>query len=164
MKTFGAQRLDILQETYGKETMDQLINQKDLTILQSNMGELVCLGYQGRKKVGLRPNYLSPPDVAEEHVVRRQVREWLEQKNWQYLGITHRTTMMFKDVDNRNAYVLASKRGYTARSVRRILTERVNHILTGGYYLIFVPYPHYLRKMVAKHSALQVGKLEILTG
>ena len=151
----------MLEETYSKETIAKLVDRKALTILDSNMGQLVCLGSRGRIKVGLSPNYLSPPDIAEEHVVRRRVREQLEQDNWQYLGLTHRTTMMFKDTDNKTAYVLASKRGYKARSVRHILKERVNHILKGGYYLIIIPNPHYLAKMVSKNSGLQVGKLDL---
>lgn len=123
------------------------------------MGKLICLGNKGREKVSLAPNYLPPPDVAEDHVVRRRVKEQLETENWQFLGFTHRTTMMFKDATGKTAYVLASKKGYTARSIRRVLKERVNHILTGGYYVVIVPEPHYLVKLAAKNSALKVGRL-----
>lgn len=118
---FGAEHPNRLHQDYGQEIVQELLTNQYLAEIPSPLGKLLLLGPKGRCSLGLAPFYKSPPESAASQVIRRRVKESLEQQGWIYQTKLNQNLLVFQDLEAKTVYVAARYHDYSARSVRRIL-------------------------------------------
>lgn len=136
LHTFGAEKPERLYGQHGQAQVDHLLAKRYLAQIPTPLGELLLLGPEGRKALGLSPFYLSPPEAAATQLIRRRVKEKLELENWHYQGKPSRNLMLFFTEEGEKAYVLARYGDYTARSVRRVLASVSPKLIKEGAVLL----------------------------
>lgn len=152
MHTFGAEKVERLQGILGEDTFGELLEQKYLSIIPSPIGNLAILGSNGRRQLGLSPFYKSPPETAVSQVLRRRIKDQLEQQGWQFQKKAAQNLHLYEKKNNQLVYSAAKYKGYNARSIRRILTSMRAHLIhEKSILLIWVKHPHHLAPL--KHNA-----------
>lgn len=148
----GAEAVFFLEATLGKDCLTNLLEERYLTLLKATpAGSLVTLGPAGRQMFGLRPNYLSPPEVMADQYLRRRCVAALRTKGWLYLGRAPNTrhVIKLKSPSGRVAYLFARWKRVSARAARRVC-DRLRECLLqeDAVLLVHTDRPHTLAGLI----------------
>jgi len=141
-----------MQKRYGN-TYDEAVVQKLLMKIVTAEGDCVYLNYKARKLLGLAPNHVPPPWVAQTHLYRRSVIQRLKTENYQLVGWFSKSLLHFRR-DQEELLVAAKHDGYSARSVRRLRRGLGQSATIYPTLVVFTPYINRLRFLAEKHQNL----------
>jgi len=154
LHTYGADTQSALVKRYGDDFTNARA-EKLLKSITTTKGECFYLNYKGRKVLGLAPNHIPPPWVAETHLYRRSVIKQLQAEGYKLNGWYGRNLLHFSK--NQIDLLIAAKHdGYSAKGIRRIMRKLKQGNQTGFKLVIFTPYINRLRPLAQKHHMLDV--------
>lgn len=154
MHCYGANTQAALQERYG-DSFSQALEQQLLLPITTVHAECFFLSYKGRKLIGLAPNHLPPPWVAETHLYRRTVIDRLITEGYELQGWYSKSLLGFSKAQV--PIVVAAKHdGYSAKGVRRIFRKLKQSAQLHPKLFIFTPYINRLAPLAQKHQHLDV--------
>ena len=148
-----------MKKRYGN-TYDDTVAEKLLMSITTAEGDCVYLNYKARKLLGLAPNHVPPPWVAQTHLYRRSVIQRLETENYQLLGWFSKSLLHFSG-HQENLLVAAKHDGYSARSVRRLLSGLRQSATIYPTLVVFSPYINRLRSLTEKHQNLMLVQHQV---
>jgi len=154
LHTYGADTEAALKKRYG-HIYHEAIGQKLLMRITTAEGDCVYLNYKARKALGLAPNHVPPPWVAQTHLYRRSVIQRLETENYQLLGWFSKSLLHFSR-HQEELLVAAKHDGYSARSVRRLRRGLRQSAQIYPTLVVFTPYINRLRSLAEKHQNLML--------
>jgi hypothetical protein len=103
---YGADMWHHVYARVGQPQLARLINDKILASLETPLGLVVVLGSKGRNMIGKVGTYKMDPNAAASSVLRRLVREQLENDQWEFLAyVDPRQTLMYFQSDDHSLIV-----------------------------------------------------------
>jgi len=149
---YGADTETALKRRYG-HIYQEAVAEKLLMRIATAEGECFYLNYKARKILGLAPNHVPPPWVAQTHLYRRSVIKKLKAEGYELQGWFSKSLLHFSQ-QQKELIVAAKHDGYSSRSIRRILRKLRQSSQLQPKLVVFTPNPNRLRDLAKKHQDL----------
>lgn len=146
-----------LPDTLPDEDVDHLIRLGELYLLPTPIGDCLMLGPAGRARAGQRPDNRSSVDSVMNAAYMARAVGLLLNEGWLFHGLAPRGCRhyLMTDPDGRDWTVLGQARGYSPRTLRRLVRNlRGPAMLRGNGILIFTPDRRYTYGVARRHSGL----------
>lgn len=118
-------------------------------------GVAYVLSPQAKRWLGVRSSWITRPELAARQVLHRRIVGVLEQWGWYQVRGGVLPYLCYRRPDGRPTYVVASRRGLSARTVRRMLDRcRAPLLREGAVLLVISPDCRWLKSLAMRSNGL----------
>lgn len=144
------------RRAHGDNVVDLLIRKREVRRYRLPEGWVLTLGSRPRRERGLHPNYTSPsPDSLRQQVARGHVISALEARGYVFREHRNPYLSLMTDPNGRATLIAINHKGYSSRSLRRLVGESLfRELLRGTELLIVDPNAERLKNAAQDHQHL----------